>query len=192
MNKKIWCSLLIVLGMAFGMFSPVLTVLAKSPDPAATPIPTQKATEKDPKARLETLYQKAKEIVSKEENRFEVASKLVEKIQQRIERVEKNGKDATPIKAVLMSFKGSIDAARLAFDKAKNILEAHQGFDANGKVIDETLARQTLKEFKMNMQSERGLVKNALSSVKESLKALAQDLGKNGKKAPKNQNQNTK
>ena len=63
----------------------------------------------------------------------------------RITELKKQGKDVSALETMLDRFYDLIVNAEQAQSKAKSIINLHQGFDDQGKVIDLKLARDTIK-----------------------------------------------
>jgi len=139
MNQRLWngrrlgialtragLSALVLLGLLF---------LVARPSHAADPI--------DP---LELFYERLVAAVEWQANYLEVAERLEARAQEWIDDLASKGQDTAELEAALESFKARIEEARQLHDKAVAILEEHEGFDDDGKVVDRTKALRTLVE----------------------------------------------
>lgn len=76
------------------------------------------------------------------------ADQAAAEIQQLIEKASAEGLDVTLLQEALSVFNGEMAAVRAEHQRASDILAAHNGFDAEGNVIDQQPARVTVLDAK--------------------------------------------
>ena len=76
------------------------------------------------------------------------ADQAAAEIQQLIEKASAEGLDVTLLQEALAVFNGAMAAVRAEHQRASDILAAHNGFDAEGNVIDQQPARVTVLDAK--------------------------------------------
>jgi hypothetical protein len=108
---------------------PQVTPAQKTPDPA----------------RLEKVYQREREALKAQAERFDRLDERVVKFAERIAKLKQDGKDVTVLEKALDAFKAKLAEARSQHEEAAQLLNNHAGFDAVGKVTDLTQAAATLK-----------------------------------------------
>ena len=101
----------------------------------------------DPMDRpLELFYQRLVAAVEWQANYLEVAERLEARAQEWIDDLASRGQDTSKLEAALEAFKARLEEARRLHDKAVAILDEHEGFDNDGKVVDQAKALDTLME----------------------------------------------
>lgn len=74
-------------------------------------------------------------------------NRLENRLETGIKKLIENGEDASGLQAILDTFQANMDAVRSAYDDLGVVVETHAGFDADGAVVDESLAVQTLRQI---------------------------------------------
>jgi hypothetical protein len=97
--------------------------------------------------RLETIWNKMLNRYERVGQMFDGDSKLVDHAQKMIARLKENGKPTADLEAALAAYQDALKKGRPIFESCKGIVNSHKGFDANGKVTDSALAKDTLKDF---------------------------------------------
>lgn len=106
----------------------------------------------DPMDRpLELFYQRLVRATEWQSRYLEVAAKLKARAQQWIDELTARGQDTSGLVTALEAFKDRLEEAERLYDEALAILDAHDGFDEEGHVVDRTKAIRTL------MQAARAL-----------------------------------
>lgn len=132
-----------------GIAVPVVlaSAIAVFPAAPANADPNSPGTEAAPKSqgqRLERLFKFELNQLGNAQHRLDQAARLVTKVQDRIDSLKSQGKDASKLEKALASLKASIATAQGYYESARSILDTHAGFDANGQVTDPAQARETV------------------------------------------------
>lgn len=152
-----------VMALAF----PVQAVQAAAVDEPASPPDGQIA----PALVMERAFARAGKLHERQEKLFEGADKLQNRLETLVEKAGAAGKDVSAIETALGNLETAKVAARTAYDHAGAILEAHNGFDADGKVTDEAAARTTLQNFQDATKEVRETLGAAMKELKEAFQA---------------------
>ena len=96
--------------------------------------------------RLENLLKREQIILSNQQERLNLSNQVVTAAQTWISRLQGQGKDVMALQNALTAFQAGLAQAQTSFTTAQNTLNAHSGFDANGKVTDRAQALQTVTE----------------------------------------------
>ena len=99
---------------------------------------------------------------------------FVEKTQQLIERAAENGKDVSALQAALAAFEDALKDAQPVYESIKGIVNSHQGFDENGKVIDAEKAQETVRAMGEQMKEIKAAMDGTGKSLREALKDFRQ------------------
>ncbi len=81
-----------------------------------------------------------------QEQRLAQADEFAAKVDALIAKLKTKGKSTTALEAALANYRTGMASARAEWQLAANVLQAHLGFDADGKVTDPTAASATLKQ----------------------------------------------
>ncbi len=103
---------------------------------------------------------------------FEDTDAQIAKFQARIDKAAQNGKDVAALQAALDAFESALKSGEPIYDDMSVIVNAHQGFDANGKVTDAEQAKSTLKEMRAKMQELKSAMNGTGKALREALKAF--------------------
>ena len=145
MNRRLWNGTRLGLALTRAGLSGVvllgLLFLVARPSRADDPIDRP----------LELFYERLVAAVEWQANYLEVAEKLEARAQEWLDDLASKGQDTSELESALEAFKARLEKARQLHDKAVAILEEHEGFDDDGKVVDRAKALKTL------MQAARAL-----------------------------------
>ncbi len=109
---------------------------------------------------LEKFLQREQNVLNSLNHRFDVADRIVTRVQDWIAREKAAGKDTSGLEAGLAAFRAQIAVAKGYRDQAAALLASPAGFDANGSVTDPQLARQTVMAIREDLRNaNRALVK---------------------------------
>ncbi len=140
------------------ILAPVSSALA-DPNPPATATPVHAQGK-----RLEKLFKREQAVLGTEQKQLDRASELGKKIQDRIDKLKKEGKDTSKLEAALAHLNTAIASAQSFHNAAKSILDTHAGFDASGQVVDAAKARETVATAG---KAERDFYKTMRKSIRE-------------------------
>lgn len=136
---------------------------------AATPQPQKEHI------NLEYALKQEQLRLTGQQERLGLARQHAANAQSLIDQLSAQGKDTAKIQAALDTFKTQIEAAQTAHDKAKQILDAKAGFDANGKVTDAKQARETLQSARQAMEEARKILQQADQNFRQAMKEFRQN-----------------
>ena len=100
-------------------------------------------------ASPEALLERARKALERQGERLDKADEIITRAGAWIEKQKSGGEDVSSLEAGLSAFKAAIKDARTYHDEASSLLNNPAGFDGNGKVTDETTARQTLRKVRI-------------------------------------------
>jgi hypothetical protein len=121
--------------------------------------------------RLAHIWTRLQRVYERQGGRLERADGIVDRLQNRIDRMAENGKDVTALQAALDAFKAALKDAHPIYESAKGIINAHQGFDAQGKVTDHDMAVETVKELGAKLKEVHRIVGEPGRSLREAIRA---------------------
>jgi hypothetical protein len=122
--------------------------------------------------RLERVWVRLQRAYERQGQMLDRADTMVEKFQDRIDRMEENGKDIIALQAALDTFEDALKDAHPIYESAKGIINAHQGFDDDGKVTDREKALETVKDLGSKLKEIRGIVGEPGKALREAIKAF--------------------
>jgi hypothetical protein len=126
---------------------------------------------KDVYPRLEKAFQRVQNWYEMQGEFLAKADGYISKAETFIDKAEQRGLDVSALRSLLEDFKKSIPLVQAAHDRAGAIIVDHNGFDANGKVIDPQAASQTVKDAASALQEGRqahlGKGKALAAAIKE-------------------------
>ncbi len=163
--SKILITLAVLVGIVV-LALPTGTVAAQGENPPRD----ESRTGRRPQG-LEGLYA---ELVDKYEDvgyRLQDTDDPVRRLENRIETLTENGEDASGLQAILDTFQENMHAVQAAYDDLSAIVEAHDGFDADGGVVDESMAIQTLRQMAEGLLNVHQLGENARFELRWDLMA---------------------
>ena len=122
--------------------------------------------------RLERIWERLQRVYERQGQRLDRADALAERIQGLIDRMNENGKDTTTLQAALDAFEEALKEAHPFYESAKDLINSHQGFDADGKVADREKALETVKELGDELKEIRQIVGEPGKALREAIKAF--------------------
>jgi len=122
--------------------------------------------------RLERAWVRLQQAYEHQGQMLDHADQKTEKIQNLIDRMEENGKDATALQAALDTFEDAIKEAHPIYESAKGIINSHQGFDADGEVTDHEKAVETVKDLGKKLGEVREIAGEPGKVLREAIKAF--------------------
>ncbi len=126
-------------------------------------------------ARLEYRLKQMKLQLQGQQNRIDLARLAAEEAQDRIESLKAEGKDTASLESALAIFNDQIDEAQAKHDEAQDIIDAHAGFDANGKVTDAEQAKATLQGARGAMREAQEILHNAGRDFRQAVRDFRQN-----------------
>ncbi|MBL8063697.1 MAG: hypothetical protein JNK32_11790 [Anaerolineales bacterium] len=145
---------------------------------AAIPVTQASAADEPPPVdeltteQLEKVWARQLRIFERIGKAFEDPAAHIEKIQSRIDKAAEKGKDVSALQSALDAYEDALLASKPAYDSLGEVIDAHKGFDADGKVTDEEQARATVKEVREGMQAVKDSMGGTFKALREALKAF--------------------
>jgi hypothetical protein len=109
-----------------------------------------------------------------QENNLERAAGAIDRIEQILEKAEEQGIDVGEARTLLAEMVSHLATARQHHDQAAAILEAHQGYDDDGSVVDRELAGDTCRTGRDALANGRDALLD-LRGLGRELRLLVQD-----------------
>lgn len=165
-SKKVF---LVAMITALGLASlPAMSVYALGQsDPSTPTAPGQVSTD-----RLEQIWAKEQERYDRWGKFFDNVDARISKAQELIDKAKANGKDVSALQAALDAFSGAVKQAKPIYESGKGVIVSHQGFDANGKVTDQTKAIGTVKDLGGKLKEIRQTIFPAAKALREAIRAF--------------------
>jgi len=106
---------------------------------------------------------------------FERSADLLEKAQTIIDRAAENGIDTSAAQSALEDFEAAVNAVEPLYAQAGDLVEAHAGFDAEGKVSDVQVAAETVEKIHKLLDQVRDDIHNERETLQHALWDLFQE-----------------
>jgi hypothetical protein len=161
-RKTILLALVAALGLAAMPFIRVSAAGANDPTPPPQPA-GQIRTE-----RLEQVWARQLRVY----DQMGRTDEFIERVQKLIDRAKANGKDVSAVQAALDAFKAAARDAQPIYEGIKGIINSHQGFDSNGKVIDPEKAKETVQAMHEKFREIRDAMNGTGKALHEAIKAF--------------------
>jgi hypothetical protein len=154
-------SLLLALAVALGVLAlPFFSASAAGANDPTAP-PQRELTNE----RLEKIW--ARQLRAYE--RLGRVEEFVEKARGLIDRASANGKDVSAVRAALDAFGEAVKDAKPIYESANGIVNSHQGFDADGKVIDPEKAKETVQQLGQKLKEIREAMGGTGQALREAI-----------------------
>ena len=163
-RNTIWFAIVFALGLASLPLSSVSA--AGDYDP---PVPEQRQISAE---RLERVWARQLRLYQHIGNGFEREASFIERVQSLIDRAEANGKDVSGVQAALDDFEAAVKDARPIYESANGIVNSHQGFDENGRVIDPEKAQETVQAMRWKLQQIKDAMDGTRKALREAIRAF--------------------
>jgi hypothetical protein len=120
--------------------------------------------------RLERAWAREQRVYDRLGRCFENVDRRIQRGQQLIDKAKANGKDVTALQAALDAFDAAVKQAHPTYEGLNGIVSSHQGFDANGAVIDPVKAYQTVLDMRDKLQAIRTTVIPAAKALRQAVR----------------------
>lgn len=142
---------------------------------AQTPTPQPKRAPQEQTQRINGRLEKAfaglQKLVEKQSQNLQRADKFIAKVEDLIGKAKANGQDTSALEAAVAAFKTQRGEAAKLNSAVADIIKAHAGFDASGKVINPEQAKNTLETGHDSLKEARGIFVDAFKNLRETFKA---------------------
>ena len=122
--------------------------------------------------KLEQVWARQLKAYEKIGKGFEDTDGQIAKMQARIDKAAENGKNVTALQAALDAFESALKSAKPKYDSISGVVNAHLGFDANGKVTDAEKAKSTVEEMRTKMQELKSAMGGTGKTLRDAFKAF--------------------
>ena len=126
------------------------------------------------KRALERRYQLLINKHERQERMIEKANGFSEKARSRISKLALEGKDTSALEEALGRLESAISQASELSEKASVLLDAHPGFDSQGKVTDVEQAQETIYEADNLLFDSKELIEHALRDFRDAIREFRQ------------------
>ena len=177
MKKQVYSQVgitIIICAIALAGIAPA-SIVAAAAEVTAVPVSPVNHHERDYQ-RFEHALQRIELLLEGQSTHLDLANLSIAHTQELIAKLQAEDKDTMDLEAALSTFQGQVPAAQGAHNNAQSIIDAKAGFDANGKVVDEEQAKQTLKDARDAMKECRDIIQPAAQAFREAVKAYLQSL----------------
>jgi hypothetical protein len=145
---------------------------------AAFPVTSAYAQDENP-PKAELTNEKLEKVWAREMQAYERLGKVfsdidgtISKLQARLDKASENGKDVTALQSALDAFESALASAKPTYDGMSGLINAHAGFDADGKVTNAEQAKSTVKEVGTKLKEVKDAMGGTGKALREALKAF--------------------
>lgn len=164
--RKAW---LIAVAAALGFGSlPIANALALDPSDLTTPT----LSAQSPADHLASIWAREQDAYAKLGSFLNVSDLFITKIQGLINKTKANGRDTTAFQSALDSFANAVKQAEPIYQSAGVLVTSHQGFDENGKVVDQVQALATVIDMRNDFLEIRRLLLGPRQALRDAIKAF--------------------
>ena len=121
-------------------------------------------------ARLEAAFKIVSRAVENYDEHITRANEQVTRVNEFITTQKVAGKDTATLETAVVAFSATIPQAQAKFDSAEAIVAAHDGFDADGKVTDETQAKTTVQNAQTAMREGSEILRKAQADMMKAMR----------------------
>jgi hypothetical protein len=170
-NLKSKLALMVTSGLVVGTLA--FGALAASPLPALAasgPAATATAAAPDRDGPLAHAFERLNAGLKAQQAHLGKVQQVADKLQDLINKQGGKGGDTSALQAALTAFKAQVVSAEASDRAAGDILSAHAGFDANGKVTDRDAARKTVQSARQALKDANNILKQAATNLRAAMK----------------------
>ena len=164
--SKVWLLLSLAAGTLTGTGAG-MPALANSQ--AGTPAVCAAAT-----GRLERVWAREQRVYDRLGRFFDRVDERLARGQALIDKARADGKDVSALQGALDAFTAAVKQAQPVFESGKGILSSHQGFDANGQVVDASKAIQTVMDMRAKLQEIKQIILPPARALREAIRTFRQ------------------
>ena len=156
----------LILTMAItGVTSALPAIITQAPGPSSTGTPAAPSDD-----RLQRAWAREQRVYDRLGRFFDNVDARIERGQQLIDKARARGKDVSALQAALDAFQAAVKQARPTYESINRIVSSHQGFDANGAVVDPVKAFQTVLDMRDKLQEIRTTVVPAAKALRQAIR----------------------
>jgi len=153
----------------------MMAVVAAALALSAIPVSSAFAADDPPKGeltveRMEKIWARGVRIYERMGGVFGDIDAHIAKLQSLIDKAAANGKDVTALQTALDEYEAALKDSKPIYDELGEIITAHNGFDADGKVTNEDQARATLQSTREKGRELKAAMDGKFKAWREALK----------------------
>ena len=157
-SKQAFISTLLILPLVLSTALPVFAA-------AETQFPQSGLLDKNDEGDFEERLERLTQYLDKQTQNINLAEEKLLNAQSRIEELQSEGNDTQLLKENLIQLQNSLEEAVQYHDLAVQILSYHPGFNDEGKLENEALARETLSNAAKNLKACQESLKSAIEQA---------------------------
>lgn len=169
-NKSLWRMLGSVTLVAIVLNSALFVGAAPTLAAGAGAPPVQEETGERGSPRLEFAYLRLGHAAEDQALHLGHAGEVADFVQEWIDTLAEGGQDVSQLQAALDSFEAGLAEAQGHYEEAKAVLDAHAGFDDDGKVTDREQAAETLRQAGHSLRDSRRALKDGALELRRAVR----------------------
>ena len=122
--------------------------------------------------KLERIWVRELKTYERLGKAFDNADSAISRIQARLDKASKNGKDVTALQTALDAFESALNESKPIYDSMSSLISTHQGFDANGKVINAEQSKSTVKEVGAKLKEIKSSMGGTFKVLRKAMRAF--------------------
>jgi hypothetical protein len=122
--------------------------------------------------QVELHYQNQLLVLQKIELGIAKVNEGFPKLTAKLAKLKEKGIDISDVEAKMAAFVSAVNANKQHYDQAKSLLNAHAGFDVNGKVTNLEQAHSTLEAVRVEFKAYRDGIRDASKAFRQAVKAM--------------------
>lgn len=164
--EKTWL-ITVVAALSFGALPGATAHTLGSSDPT-TPTPSTQT----PADRLANIWSRERDAYAKIGSFLVNSNRFIMKVQGVINMAKANGRDVMALQDALDKFADAVKQAEPIYQTAGEVISAHQGFDENGKVVNQKQALATVKDLRNTFIEIRWLLISPRQALRDAIKGF--------------------
>jgi len=146
---------------------PTINVFAAGMDDQVPPVDSTRV-----RRPLVLIWKRLQNQYERQGNRLERAEFFSTQIQDRLDSAIQNGKDVSSIQAALDVFKQANADALVIHQGGETIINAHSGFDVDGKIVDRPVAVKSVESLSDVLRETRDAMRNPFRLLRDAFQAF--------------------
>ena len=171
--SRVVCGVLI----SIALFAGVLPVAADAQDGSSYDSAQVVAFHERDHLVLEHALQRLTLVLQIQSDRLSLANLTVGQTREWIAKLQNEGKDTADLESAVSAFEIALASGQEAHDGAQSAANNKAGFDANGQIVDESQARQTIEAIRDGMRLCAETINPATRRLHEAVREYRESLG---------------
>lgn len=132
------------------------------------------AENRDPNQVIQARFRQEQRRYERQEKGAQRIERFLERIENRLSGAEERGIDTSAVESALTDFETARAEAAALHAQAGDLIEAHAGFDAQGKATDAETAAQTIEDIHLLNDQARQVLADKSEALQHALWDLFQ------------------